>query len=430
MALMSTYIAGGLIVQMPKAIASVTMASVTMASVSTYNFRAGYVQWPKSHGFGDHGYGDHGFDEYVHCRGLGRTNVQSHGFGDHGFGDHGFGDHGFGDHGFGDYGFGDHGYGDPMDSVSRGEHRDSSPSPSARSIGLDSVEMSLARSIGLDSVDLSSLPTSEQASRVATPIIGSREVTPVGSVIAQPRILSHTSSPFLGLPRHLSQSKRSTSRYLATHVENEGSDTDSTPTAELTPISPNRMLQEGKGDAAKFHAKKRTPRRSASAKRHQLAMTKLVFPPSWQGLHVLAVDDNAINRRVLGKMLKQMGFEVTVACDGQEAVQKVAESVPTQAKSNVAKFDIILMDVQMPILDGLAATKQIRELDSLYAAEVPICGLTANNSQEMMHQCEKAGMSGFLSKPILRDKMMAELGRLLGTDNEHGLDAIATTLPH
>ena len=106
-------------------------------------------------------------------------------------------------------------------------------------------------------------------------------------------------------------------------------------------------------------------------------------------LRVLLVDDNAVNRQVAGRMLEHLGQEVVVAGDGQEAVEITARE----------RFDLILMDMQMPVMDGIEATALIRGRRDA-ASKTPIIAMTANASEADQRRCADAGMSGFRSKPV------------------------------
>jgi len=106
-------------------------------------------------------------------------------------------------------------------------------------------------------------------------------------------------------------------------------------------------------------------------------------------LNVLLVEDNAVNREVASQFLQKLGQDVTVAVDGAEAVRLAAER----------DFDLVLMDMQMPVMDGISATKAIRGLPGK-ARTVPIVAMTANASDADRRRCMEAGMSGFQSKPI------------------------------
>ena len=104
-------------------------------------------------------------------------------------------------------------------------------------------------------------------------------------------------------------------------------------------------------------------------------------------LRVLLVEDNAVNRKVAAAMIKRLGHQVEVAVDGIEAVTRIDEG----------EFDLVLMDLQMPRLDGLGATRQIREK---HGPNLPIIALTANAFDTDRQDCLDAGMNGHLTKPL------------------------------
>ncbi|CAM2064110.1 MASE1 domain-containing protein [Sulfidibacter corallicola] len=108
-----------------------------------------------------------------------------------------------------------------------------------------------------------------------------------------------------------------------------------------------------------------------------------------RGVHVLLVEDNAINRRVAGEFLRMGGFSWDEARNGKEAVMRFGQ----------AKYDLILMDCQMPEMDGFEATKQIRAMEQ-GRSHIPIVALTANAMPEDRAQCLASGMDDFLAKPV------------------------------
>ena len=130
----------------------------------------------------------------------------------------------------------------------------------------------------------------------------------------------------------------------------------------------------------------------AAKKLNQASQTKSDQTPSttekFDG-NLLLVDDNRVNQLLAKRILTKLGFNVTTANDGQEAIDIF--------KSN--HFDIILMDLQMPILDGLEATKQIRAMTHPNSA-VPIIALSAAVETKMKEECASCGMQGFVSKPF------------------------------
>ncbi len=117
-------------------------------------------------------------------------------------------------------------------------------------------------------------------------------------------------------------------------------------------------------------------------------------------LRILVAEDNPVNQQVATGLLRKLGHFVDVASDGQEAVQAV-RSFP---------YDLVLMDVQMPEMDGLEATRAIRDLD-LPASATPIIAMTANAMQGDDQICLEAGMNGYISKPIDRAKLIDMLAR-------------------
>jgi signal transduction histidine kinase/CheY-like chemotaxis protein len=111
-------------------------------------------------------------------------------------------------------------------------------------------------------------------------------------------------------------------------------------------------------------------------------------------LRVLLVEDNHVNQRVAARILKRMGHEADLAADGVEAVAQV------QART----YDVVLMDMQMPRMDGLEATRTIRALPS-GTARIPIVAMTANAFSSDREACFASGMDDFISKPVNRDKL-------------------------
>ncbi len=116
-------------------------------------------------------------------------------------------------------------------------------------------------------------------------------------------------------------------------------------------------------------------------------------------LRILLAEDNEINQRIIQYSLTNAGFEVEIAGNGQEAINKYSEN----------DYDLVLMDVQMPILDGFEATAHIREMESaigLNSGRVPIVALTANAMKGDREKCLEAGMDEYLSKPFTPDDLL------------------------
>lgn len=103
---------------------------------------------------------------------------------------------------------------------------------------------------------------------------------------------------------------------------------------------------------------------------------------------VLVVEDNLINQKILVAFLRKRGYQVDVAADGAEAVQRLAEK----------RYGIVLMDLQMPVLDGFEATRLIRSLPEI--ADIPIVAVSAHALNGERQRCLEAGMNGYLAKPV------------------------------
>jgi len=125
------------------------------------------------------------------------------------------------------------------------------------------------------------------------------------------------------------------------------------------------------------------------------------LPPILKGMRVLVVDDGFANRKLISLVLSRSGAEMTEAENGQEACDRVLSCRP---------FDVILMDMQMPIMDGYAATAKLRES----GVTVPIIALTAHAMKGDREKCLNAGCSDFLSKPVGTDELLAKMGTIFG----------------
>ncbi len=126
---------------------------------------------------------------------------------------------------------------------------------------------------------------------------------------------------------------------------------------------------------------------------------------SFKNERILLVEDNDFNREIAEFMLKDIGFEVDVACDGQDAVAMMNDCED-------GRYHFILMDVQMPIMDGLTATREIRKSDREYLRTVPIIALTANAFVEDVDKCIATGMNAHLSKPFRIEEIVAVVKNL------------------
>ena len=116
---------------------------------------------------------------------------------------------------------------------------------------------------------------------------------------------------------------------------------------------------------------------------------------SWRSLNILLAEDNVVNQKVLSRMLEKRGHRVEIAANGREALDKLSR----------AGFDLALMDVQMPEMDGLETTAAIRKLERQAGSRLPIIALTAHALKTDRERCLEAGMDAYLSKPIRPDDL-------------------------
>jgi CheY-like chemotaxis protein len=122
------------------------------------------------------------------------------------------------------------------------------------------------------------------------------------------------------------------------------------------------------------------------------------------GGRVLLVEDNRVNRTIAVRLLEKMGVEAKVAENGREALDAVARE----------DFDLVLMDCQMPVMDGYDATEEIRAREGATGRRVPIVALTASVRERDRERCLAVGMDDFLSKPFTVDQLRASVLRWLG----------------
>ena len=122
--------------------------------------------------------------------------------------------------------------------------------------------------------------------------------------------------------------------------------------------------------------------------------------------HILLVEDNELNREIAQEILREYGFRVDTAENGAVAVEKIRTAAP-------GSYDLVLMDVQMPVMDGYTATRQIRALEDPALAGIPILAMTANAFDEDRRNAMESGMNGFLSKPIVIGDLVQELHKIL-----------------
>jgi PAS domain S-box-containing protein len=123
-----------------------------------------------------------------------------------------------------------------------------------------------------------------------------------------------------------------------------------------------------------------------------------------RSLSILVVEDNTVNQRVATALLEKMGHQTTLASDGTEALTKWREE----------KFDLILMDVQMPVMDGFEASRRVRSQESSTGTRTPIIAMTARAMTGDRELCIQAGMDGYVPKPVTREVLERALARYTG----------------
>jgi PAS domain S-box-containing protein len=133
-----------------------------------------------------------------------------------------------------------------------------------------------------------------------------------------------------------------------------------------------------------------------------------VAPPPARGLAILVAEDNEINALLMRSLLTRLGHQVVVTTNGEQALESWLA-----AESAAAPYDLVLMDIQMPVLDGIETTKRIRAREAgQRVRRTPILALTANTQVEDRYACFEAGMDGFLVKPLDREKLAEALTNL------------------
>jgi len=136
--------------------------------------------------------------------------------------------------------------------------------------------------------------------------------------------------------------------------------------------------------------------------------------PCLTGGRILAVDDNRTNRTIIQALLTPLDLEVTLACDGAEALALFEQNA----------YDLVLMDVQMPVLDGVAATQAIRDLEARDArARTPILALTANVMRHQLELYQAAGMDGYVAKPFDAEDLIHAIADVLCAEKDQAAAA-------
>lgn len=120
-------------------------------------------------------------------------------------------------------------------------------------------------------------------------------------------------------------------------------------------------------------------------------------------LRILVVEDNPVSQRVAIRLVEKLGHDTEVASNGQLALDAIQRGA----------FDIILMDVQMPVLDGLEATRELRTREAASGRHLPVIGMTAGLTSKDQDACLAAGMDDYVSKPVVTSELAAAISRVL-----------------
>ena len=174
--------------------------------------------------------------------------------------------------------------------------------------------------------------------------------------------------------------------------------------------------EEGRGSIFRFAGRLGSAGSTASLRPAPTGLASL--PVSSPRLRVLLVEDNVVNQRVARGLLARLGHDVQVASNGVEALEALA--------GDEAAYDLLLMDVQMPLMGGVEAMHRIREAEARYGGHVPIIALTAHAIHGDREQFLAAGADGYLSKPVVLGAMQDEIGRVMRAAGRWPCDARRT----
>jgi CheY-like chemotaxis protein len=159
------------------------------------------------------------------------------------------------------------------------------------------------------------------------------------------------------------------------------------------PIQPRELLQVIQASLGKDQSKSS---RARPISRHSIREER-------PGLLILVVEDNLVNQKLVLRLLEKRGHRVVLACNGLEAIDQFQKHL----------FDLVLMDVQMPEMDGFEATARIREIQKQRNNPVPIVAMTAHALKGDRERCLEVGMDGYVSKPIVKAQLFSEIDRFV-----------------
>ena len=158
---------------------------------------------------------------------------------------------------------------------------------------------------------------------------------------------------------------------------------------------------------------------SGSAPADGALLTKSNLRQSHSHLNILLAEDNSVNQQLARRILEQRGYSVTVAPDGRQAVSTWESG----------RFDLILMDVQMPELDGFQATAQIRQKEFATGLRIPIIAMTAHALKGDRERCLESGMDDYLTKPINRMELYSMIEKYSPSSDSAGLKRDPAPIP-
>jgi two-component system CheB/CheR fusion protein len=159
----------------------------------------------------------------------------------------------------------------------------------------------------------------------------------------------------------------------------------------------------GRGSTFHFTVRLGIPETLQSPKSGPTLASRQSVGDATQSLRILLAEDNPVNQMLAARLLENHGHRVALARNGREALEQIAAQ----------PFDVVLMDVQMPELDGLEATAAIREQEKTNGRHLPIVAMTASAMQSDHQRCLAAGMDGYVSKPININQLVSVVESVL-----------------
>jgi len=151
-----------------------------------------------------------------------------------------------------------------------------------------------------------------------------------------------------------------------------------------------------------LHAIQTTMALNRDGSGEETLVTSQTLKDARPGLKVLLAEDNVVNQKLAARMLERRGHAVTVVPDGKAVLEAL----------NKGQFDLILMDLEMPEMNGLEATRAIRKRERQTGGHIPIIAMTAHAMKDHMDRCLQAGMDGYLSKPMRSDELYAKIDKV------------------